>query len=1024
MKKLSFFVLVALMVCFSSVMLVACDKNDNNTPPAPPSTNFTITYDTCGGDSLSSVQVDNGEKLTKIIPTRNDYVFMGWYEDNSYTKKFDFNTEITKDFTLYAKWSNNLAEIYDFSLTSDFSFYIITGYKGESTELVLPRLYDNLRVLSIGENAFKNNDFITKITIPNTIEIIRNSAFANCSKLQDITIPNNVKTLEDNAFQNCISLNKLVIENGVESIGNNTFDGCKSLTQLTLPNSITTVGAMAFRYNEALQSIQLSTGMSAIGNATFQGCVSLKDIEILDNITVIGNSAFSDCYGLKNVKILGDITLMGNSAFYDCQGIENIYYASSINGDYENNGDNYLFYNAGLKTNGITLTLSPNAILPKGIFIPYREQNIPKITSVIFEDETISIDSNEFNRMPYLANISVPSSVKNITKGIFDNTLWYENQNNGFVCFDSLAYGYKGNLPKDVVVPSNITRFANSIFDKATNIESLELSFVGLSNEESGTNALFGAIFSNENYDGSIAITQKYGENQNITFYIPQTLKQVKVKGITGISCGAFSGLTSFERLDFSECPNLSKIEDYAFYGFPNIENIILPEQEIEIGKDLYENMQLIQIECDNQNGHIEEHEEKYINKTITLTAMANDGYWTAWYDSEHRFLSKGNSYSIKTKLAPTILYVEFRNDYLLSFDSNGGTECQAQELNFNDPFTLPITSRDGYDFDGWYLDNQKIENGNYQYKNDVELIAKWKQIFETSNTNNELTITGLTEYGQTKQELVIPNKIDGVLIKNITNAITNNNILTDLTIDVEIIGYRAFGDCKNLQTITIGNHVKELVSYAFDGCHNIKQITIGENVKRFEKAFYDIENLQKVIFLGTINQWAQIEFVTDDSNPLFYSHKLIIDGEDVVNANIDVDVNAYAFVNLQTLTTINFGQNVKNIGYGAFWCCSNLKNIHIGENVLNIDRNAFYEINIGEQSESTNQIIIDSVQIYIQILNIDSCGKLIKYRLFAPQIKVLKTIVDNNINEYLNNESNYSRAEDGDYYIFTKVGP
>ena len=81
-----------------------------------------------------------------------------------------------------------------------------------------------------------------------------------------------------------------------------------------------------------------------------------------------------------------------------------------------------------------------------------------------------------------------------------------------------MAYGYKGNLPKDVVVPSNITRFANSIFDKATNIESLELSFVGLSNEESGTNALFGAIFSNENYDGSIAITQKYGENQNITF--------------------------------------------------------------------------------------------------------------------------------------------------------------------------------------------------------------------------------------------------------------------------------------------------------------------------------------------------------------------------------------------------------------------------------------------------------------------------------------------------------------------------
>lgn len=970
MKKLSFFVLVALMVCFSSVMLVACDKNDNNTPP---STNFTITYDTCGGDSLSSVQVDNGEKLTKIVPTRNDYVFMGWYEDNSYTKKFDFNTEITKDFTLYAKWSNNLAEIYDFSLTSDFSFYIITGYKGESTELVLPRLYDNLRVLSIGENAFKNNDFITKITIPNTIEIIRNSAFANCSKLQDITIPNNVKTLEDNAFQNCISLNKLVIENGVESIGNNTFDGCKSLTQLTLPNSITTVGAMAFRYNEALQSIQLSTGMSAIGNATFQGCVSLKDIEILDNITVIGNSAFSDCYGLKNVKILGDITLMGNSAFYDCQGIENIYYASSINGDYESNGDNYLFYNAGLKTNGITLTLSPNAVLPKGIFIPYMEQNIPKITSVIFEEETISIDSNEFNRMPYLANISVPSSVKYIGKGIFDNTPWYKNQNNGFVCFDSLAYGYKGNLPNNVVIPSNITRFANSIFDKATNIESLELSFVGLSNEESGTNALFGAIFSNENYDGSIAITQKYGENQNITFYIPQTLKQVKVKGITEISCGAFSGLTSFERLDFSECPNLSKIEDYAFYSFPNIENIILPEQEIEIGKDLYENMQLIQIECDNQNGHVEEHEEKYINKIITLTAMANDIYWTAWYDSEHSFLSKGNSYSIKTKLTPTILYVEFRNDYLLSFDSNGGTECQAQELNFNDPFTLPITSRDGYDFDGWYLDNQKIENGNYKYNEDIKLIAKWKQIFETSNSNNEITITGLTEYGQTKQELVIPNKIDGIYV-------------------VEI-GEGAFYE-KDFISLTIGEYVIKIRKWAFAYCNKLTSVS----------------------YLGTLEQWMNIDFEGQDANPISYSGNLKINDVDITELTITKNVKQYAFRGLDTLSKLVFEDSVTNIEESAFAFCENLKTIIFGKNITNIGFMAF------DSCRQLNEIIINSPTFYTLI--IDQINSNYGYLLYACKtIKVLKTIVDNNTNEYLNNESNYSRTEDGNYYIFTKVG-
>ena len=41
-----------------------------------------------------------------------------------------------------------------------------------------------------------------------------------------------------------------------------------------------------------------------------------------------------------------------------------------------------------------------------------------------------------------------------------------------------------------------------------------------------------------------------------------------------------------------------------------------------------------------------------------------------------------------------------------------------------------------------------------------------------------------------------------------------------------------------------------------------------------------------------------------------------------------------------------------------------------------------------------------------------------------AGTIKVLKNIVDNpdNTNTYLNNESNFTKTEDGEYYVYTKV--
>jgi uncharacterized repeat protein (TIGR02543 family) len=66
----------------------------------------TVTFNSNGGSSVPAQTVDNGYKATKPAdPTKSGYTFGGWYTDSACTTAFDFNTAVTSDITLYAKWT-------------------------------------------------------------------------------------------------------------------------------------------------------------------------------------------------------------------------------------------------------------------------------------------------------------------------------------------------------------------------------------------------------------------------------------------------------------------------------------------------------------------------------------------------------------------------------------------------------------------------------------------------------------------------------------------------------------------------------------------------------------------------------------------------------------------------------------------------------------------------------------------------------------------------------------------------------
>lgn len=83
--------------------IVNIPENDYIPSGGSPSS-FTIKFNANGGTVLESVVVKRGEKITPPVPTREGYIFAGWYTDNNFTKPFGVKTLINKNMTLYAKW--------------------------------------------------------------------------------------------------------------------------------------------------------------------------------------------------------------------------------------------------------------------------------------------------------------------------------------------------------------------------------------------------------------------------------------------------------------------------------------------------------------------------------------------------------------------------------------------------------------------------------------------------------------------------------------------------------------------------------------------------------------------------------------------------------------------------------------------------------------------------------------------------------------------------------------------------------
>lgn len=201
-----------------------------------------------------------------------------------------------------------------------------------------------------------------------------------------------------------------------------------------------------------------------------------------------------------------------------------------------------------------------------------------------------------------------------------------------------------------------------------------------------------------------------------------------------------------------------------------------------------------------------------------------------------------------------------------------------------------------------------------------------------------------LTKYTWKDSEVIIPQSV-----KMIGNGAFNDcKSLTSITIPdtVTSIGWFSFENCASLANITIPNSVTCIGDYAFKNCTSLTSITISKSVTNIgSNAFYGCTSLKDVYYMGTLEEWMQIDLYNLFSSPmnLYFNGELV---ENIVMPETVTSIGKSAFLSCSSLTSILMSDSIKSIEKYAFYKCGSLTSVTIGNSVTNIGDRAFQGCN------------------------------------------------------------------------------
>ena len=148
-------------------------------------------------------------------------------------------------------------------------------YRGDG-DIVIPDVFDGVLVRGIAVRAFYRCDFLTSVSLPPSIRVIRERAFFECPGLRSVELPDALTEIGEYAFGRCAALSQVRFGSGIARIAQRAFDGCAALESLSLPEGLTFIGYRAFAACEGLTDVSLPASLETVEAQAFVGCESLS----------------------------------------------------------------------------------------------------------------------------------------------------------------------------------------------------------------------------------------------------------------------------------------------------------------------------------------------------------------------------------------------------------------------------------------------------------------------------------------------------------------------------------------------------------------------------------------------------------------------------------------------------------------------------------------------------------------------------------------------------------------------------
>lgn len=496
MKQKKSFVMIATLVTILllAFSLAACHKtsgDDNNnpdTPPSPPAppapTEFTVTFDSCGGNTVPSVKGKTVQ--TEPLPEKDGFDFVGWYENSDYSgNRVVFPYTISKDVKFYAKWQEKATYVQstldDFEYTEADGKITLTKYKGNKEHIILPEnasaLGGQVFQLAEGESTVAA---IKSLKIPGNIESIDGLSLFWSVNLYTIEVDeNNAKYASKGGVLFNKTLDTLiaypmgrsvettsayVIPEGVKTIEQYAFTGYERKS-LILPSTLETIKYCAFSY-AYFEEITFPSGLKTVEDHGIYNMPSLKKATFpKDAAFSSGNYLLIECNMLEELTAPADI-------YNKC------YISSKTFKTLKITAGEAVEAISGNKKNLETLVLADTVkTIGKSAF-----SNLTKLSSVTFSASLETIGQYAFYGCESLTVFHAPSSLKTIEYGAFANSgLETVTLNEGLESIlgeDNNLDAYLGPFDytkiKTLKVPSTVKKVC--VFGRISSLETLYIS--------------------------------------------------------------------------------------------------------------------------------------------------------------------------------------------------------------------------------------------------------------------------------------------------------------------------------------------------------------------------------------------------------------------------------------------------------------------------------------------------------------------------------------------------------------------